>query len=1117
MAQTATAPITKETLWYKDAVIYQLHVKSFADSNGDGIGDFRRLEQKLGYLRDLGVTAVWLLPFYPSPLRDDGYDIADYYGVHPDYGTLRDFKRFLRKAHSMNLKVITELVINHTSDQHPWFQRARQARPGTTRRNFYVWSDTPDRFNEARIIFQDFETSNWAWDNEARAYYWHRFYSHQPDLNFDNPKVQKEIIKVIDFWLGMGVDGLRLDAVPYLFEREGTNCENLPETHHFLKKLRSHVDERFPQAMLLAEANQWPEDAVSYFGEGDECHMAFHFPIMPRLFMSLWMEDRFPVMDILEQTPPIPDSCQWALFLRNHDELTLEMVTDEERDYMYRVYAKDRQARINLGIRRRLVPLLGKNRRLVELMNVLLFSLPGTPIIYYGDEIGMGDNYFLGDRNGVRTPMQWSPDRNAGFSMANPQKLYLPLILDPDYHYEVVNVENQEHNLSSLLWWTRRVLSTRRQYRAFSRGGTSFLRPKNHKVIVFIRECEGESILVVVNLSRFAQVVELDLSDYAGCSPVEVMSGAGFPIIKKDEPYVLTMGFHDYFWFLIKEEEERDAYQAKPQDLPQLQLGTTWNNRLPGKFLESLSSVLPAYFRNARWFGGKNRTMRRTVIQEDILLPGEEGRHHILLVRVTFTEGLSENYTLPLAVALGEQGHRIQEQSPESIITRMDYRGETGYLIDGSYDDTFRRDLLAFQSRRHRTRTREGSFFSRPSTQLRSMLPEGEWKTSLLRADQSNSSYLLNDALFFKLFRKVEEGINPEVELLSHLTEKTRFAHVPRYGGTLVYRHPKKGDFYLGLLQNQVPNHGTAWTFMLEQVDLFLDYLLSLGPEQQPDFPSGKPLLDLRGESRGYHELLGEFCSEMIWLLGCRTAEMHLAFSASPKDGAFAPEPFSKLYQRAMYQSMRGLARKTLLALGDIQGHLDREVGELAQQAMDQEDAILGRMARILEHRIDSSKIRIHGDYHLGQVLFTGKDFVIIDFEGEPARPVSERRLKRSPFRDIAGMIRSFHYASQTVLLKRQSMLAVESDELQRWASQWYRLAGAIFLDAYLETADRSIFIPDDKNSLAVLLDAFILEKAVYEVGYEMNNRPDWLAVPLKGIGQLLSAEPQGGNDHDRQ
>ena len=536
-------------------------MRAFSDGNGDGIGDFKGLTEKLDYLQDFGVTALWLLPFYPSPLRDDGYDISDYTDIHPSYGTLHDFRAFLKAAHSRGLRVITELVVNHTSDQHPWFQRARRAAPGSKARDFYVWSNTQEKYQDARIIFKDFETSNWSWDPLAKAYYWHRFYAHQPDLNFDNPAVQKAIFGALDFWLSMGVDGLRLDAVPYLFEREGTSCENLAETHAFLKVLRRHVDDRYRDRMLLAEANQWPEDAAAYFGAGDECHMAFHFPVMPRLFMAVHMEDRYPIIDILQQTPQIPEASQWALFLRNHDELTLEMVTDEDRDYMYQVYATDPQARINLGIRRRLAPLLSSNRRKMELLNSLLFSLPGTPVLYYGDEIGMGDNIYLGDRNGVRTPMQWSADRNAGFSQANPQRLYLPVIIDPEHHYETVNVEAQQQNLNSFLWWMKRLIILRKRYLAFGRGSIEFLYPSNRKVLVFVRRYGDEAILAVANLSRFVQYAELDLAAFKGMVPLELFGQSRFPPVG-DLPYFLTLSPHGFYWFKL--EPAKTAQSSAP-------------------------------------------------------------------------------------------------------------------------------------------------------------------------------------------------------------------------------------------------------------------------------------------------------------------------------------------------------------------------------------------------------------------------------------------------------------------------------------------------------------------------------------------------------------------------
>jgi len=542
--------LPQDALWYKDAIIYQVHVRTFRDSNGDGIGDFRGLAEKLDYLQELGVNAIWLMPFFPSPLRDDGYDIADYRSVHPSYGTLDDFKHFLAIAHERGIRVIMEMVLNHTSDQHPWFQESRSSRDNP-RRDWYVWSDTDTRYRGVRIIFLDTETSNWARDPVSKSYYWHRFFSHQPDLNYDNPAVREEMWSVMQFWLEMGVDGFRLDAVPYLVEREGTSCENLPETHVILKDLRKKIDEHFPGRMLLAEANQWPADLRPYFGEGDEFHMAFHFPVMPRMFMSVKLEDRKPIMDILQQTPNIPDPCQWCLFLRNHDELTLEMVTDIERDYMYDTYAGDKAMRLNLGIRRRLAPLLDNDRRRVELMNGMLMSLPGTPIIYYGDEIGMGDNIHLGDRNGVRTPMQWDGGWDAGFSKADPENLYSPLILDPVYGYPAVNVYAQSRSGHSLLAWMKRLIATRKSTQVFGRGSIEFLHPANHRVLAYVRQFKNETVLVVNNLSSSAQAVELDLRRYKGNILVEMFGRNIFPRIG-DLPYLLTMGPYQFFWFRLR-------------------------------------------------------------------------------------------------------------------------------------------------------------------------------------------------------------------------------------------------------------------------------------------------------------------------------------------------------------------------------------------------------------------------------------------------------------------------------------------------------------------------------------------------------------------------------------
>jgi len=542
--------ISRQDPWYKDCIIYQLHVRTFCDSNGDGIGDFRGLQQKLDYIQELGMNALWLLPFYPSPLRDDGYDIADYTSVHPSYGTLDDFKAFLAAAHERGIRIITELVLNHTSDQHPWFQEARSARDNP-RRDWYVWSDTDDRYRDARIIFTDTELSNWAWDPVSKSYYWHRFFSHQPDLNFDNPEVREAIWNVMRFWLELGVDGFRLDAVPYLVEREDTSCENLPETHAILKELRRRVDEAYPGTMLLAEANQLPEDVCAYFGQGDEFHMAFHFPLMPRMFMAVKLEDRKPIVEILQRTPEIPESCQWCIFLRNHDELTLEMVTDAERDYMYDEYARDRSMRLNVGIRRRLAPLVENDRRRIELLNGMLMSLPGTPIVYYGDEIAMGDNVYLGDRNGVRTPMQWNGQWNAGFSAADPEQLYSPLISNPVYGYQAINVESQRRSPHSLLSWIRRLIQVRKSTQVFSRGSIEFLFPSSHRVLAYVREWEGETVLVVNNLADKAQAVELNLSKYSGCILIEMAGKTIFPRIGK-LPYLLTLGPYQFYWFRLR-------------------------------------------------------------------------------------------------------------------------------------------------------------------------------------------------------------------------------------------------------------------------------------------------------------------------------------------------------------------------------------------------------------------------------------------------------------------------------------------------------------------------------------------------------------------------------------
>jgi maltose alpha-D-glucosyltransferase / alpha-amylase len=1088
--------------WYKDAIIYELHPKAFSDGNADGIGDFRGLTERLDYVRDLGVTALWLLPFYPSPLRDDGYDIADYTAVHHTYGTLRDFEVLLREAHRRGLRMITELVLNHTSDQHPWFQRARRASPGSSHRNFYVWSDTPARYADARIIFKDFETSNWTWDPVANAYYWHRFYSHQPDLNYDHPPVRRAMLQLVDFWLRLGVDGLRLDAVPYLFEREGTNCENLPETHAFLKTLRRHVDENFPNRMLLAEANQWPEDAAAYFGNGDECHMAFHFPVMPRLFMAIHMEDSFPIIDILEQTPTVPESCQWALFLRNHDELTLEMVTDEERDYMYRVYAHDPQARINLGIRRRLAPLLNNHRRKIELMNGLLLSLPGTPVLYYGDEIGMGDNIYLGDRNGVRTPMQWSADRNAGFSRANPQRLYLPIVIDPEYHPEALNVEAQQNNPHSVLWWTKRLIALRKRLHAFGRGSIEFLQPENRRVLAFVRQYQDERILVVANLSRFVQFVELDLSAHRGSAPVELFGNTEFPPIG-ELPYFLTLGPHSFYWFILRpvHKDAQPAASPPPDTLPELAFSGEWSSQ----DLRAIEWVLPSYLKRSRWFGGKAKQLKEVSIVEAVRLASGDA-YRLAIVRLVYVDSPMEVYAVPLACAFdGADGP--SQTVLDAALARVRSGERTGVLFDATADAGFATLLLDLIGRRRRLPTAGGRLVATPTRALKALRGDGSGlDPSVLKGEQSNTSIVYGDRLILKLFRRLEEGINPDLEVGRFLTERVAFQHTPDVAGVLSIERPNAPPATLGILRAFVPNQGDVWRYTLSTLPSYFERAL-VNPPAASGSPASLVALAHAEVPADARHLIGGYMPTVI-LLGQRTAEFHRALAARTDDPDFAPESFSVLYQRSLYQGMRARARQTLSLLRARLRTLPAAARAAANEVLGLEAALDRRLRAIITQKLSASRIRTHGDYHLGQVLYTGKDFIIIDFEGEPARSVSERRIKRSPLRDVAGMLRSFHYAIYTAWSDPSVGAVVRPEDRQRLepaAQLWYQWVSATFLNAYLSAISAGGLLPRTEAELALMLDVYMLDKALYEVVYELNNRPQWVLVPLRGILDLLA------------
>ncbi len=1101
-----------DPLWYKDAVIYELHVRAFADGNNDGIGDFKGLTEKLDYLRDLGVSALWLLPFYPSPLRDDGYDISGYTEIHPDYGTLKDFRLFLREAHRRGLRVITELVLNHTSDQHPWFQRARRAAPGSKERDFYVWSDTQDKYQDARVIFKDFESSNWAWDPVAKAYYWHRFYSHQPDLNFDNPELKEAFFSVVDFWLGLGVDGLRLDAVPYLFEREGTNCENLQETHLFLKELRRHVDDRFRDRMLLAEANQWPEEAVSYFGSGDECHMAFHFPVMPRIFMSVHMEDRFPIVDILDQTPAIPDNSQWTLFLRNHDELTLEMVTDEDRDYMYKVYAIDPKARLNLGIRRRLAPLLGNNRRKIELLNALLFTLPGTPVIYYGDEIGMGDNIYLGDRNGVRTPMQWSTDRNAGFSQANPQRLYLPIIIDPENHFEAVNVEAQQQNLSSILWWTKRLITLRKRFRAFGRGTTEFLYPNNRRVLVFIRRLEDEIILTVANLSRFVQCVELDLAAYKGKVPVELFGQTEFPPIG-DLPYFITLGPHGFYWFKL--ENTRATGAVEDAQAPVIEFTGAWDQVITGSAKPALEKVIANYVLKRRWFGGKARKIRSTKIVEAIAVPVDSSRDYFTAVEFIYSEGDPETYLMPLGFATGERSTELCQFHPEAVVAQLKAKSASGagdgVLYDAVFDRQFLAALLEAVARRRSFRGRSWEIAAMPSKHFRKLRDGADsLEPALAKKEQSNTSITFGDRFILKIVRRLQEGVNPDLEISRFLTERTEFQQTPALAGSLDLEFPKNtnGGATVGILQAWVRNEGDGWSYTLDQLGDYLENCAARSDKFDGEIRPLTTLLDSLKQDVPplAREMIGPYLATAS-LLGQRTGELHVALASDAHDPDFAPEPVTQFYRRSRYQSLRTATDSALTLLKECMPRLPDEARAAAALLLPLKAAILARFRLAVDRKITAMRIRCHGDYHLGQVLFTGKDFVIIDFEGEPARPLAQRRAKRSALVDVAGMLRSFDYA-ENFALRAGEYREEAQQRMKSWGQYWVYWVSKNFLEAYLKSASSGGFLPATTEELKILLELSTLQKALYELTYELNNRPDWVSTPIRGILDILQPAP---------
>jgi maltose alpha-D-glucosyltransferase/alpha-amylase len=1227
-----------DPLWYKDAIIYEIHVRAFMDSNADGIGDFPGLMSRLDYLQDLGVTCLWLLPFFPSPLRDDGYDIADYTSVNPAYGTLNDFKLFLDAAHERNMQVMIELVINHTSDQHPWFQAARRAPKGSPERDMYVWSDTDKLFEGVRIIFTDTEKSNWTWDEVAKQYYWHRFFSHQPDLNFDNPRVMEEVLKAMRFWLDLGVDALRLDAIPYLVERDGTSCENVPETHEKIKEIRAVIDAEYSNRLVLAEANMWPADVRPYFGEGDECHMAFHFPLMPRIYMALRQEDRLPITDIMAQTPAIPDPCQWGLFLRNHDELTLEMVTNDERDYMYLAYSADPRMRINVGIRRRLAPLVDNNRRRIELLNSLLLSFPGTPILYYGDEIGMGDNIYLGDRNGVRTPMQWNPDRNAGFSTAVPARLYFPVIMDPIWGYQAINVEAQQADPSSLLHWNRNMIALRKLFRVFGRGTQEFLNPDNRKVLAYLRHYDPESpsvtqtppasasaapfsetVLCVANLSRFSQPVSLDLSRFHGMIPVEMLGYVTFPAITT-QPYNLTLAPYSFFWFELQPAPQTPEPAELPltsEAEPILDLATQGiEGLLTPTGIPHLEKLLPTWLPTQRWFGAKSRTIDQVRVLDWVDFPSQsekldeksvilsEARKGevegpaflptttaaLVFLEVSYAEGSADIYQLPLALVLDNESETIRNAAPTSILATITTSNGPAILYDAIASEDFRQSLLSLIETGSRleatlpsdavtstnsnppgkkdvssrpemassavavegpaslpttpTSPTRPSLTGHTSTAFAGIRGAGPLPARVATAEQSNTSILYDAKLILKLFRRIQPGENPDAEIGRFLTEVAHYPRIAPFLGEIVGNQTTT----LAMLQGLVQNEGDGWQWTLDELSRFYESVATVAappkesphrrdsdrdkrhkadvetPVPPPTNPSLHKDSSPRPEQRESRiqpqepqtspDPLREHAAlylDAASLLGRRTAELHLALATPTDNPSFSAECFTTVDLVAEADRIDAQLTVTLATL-------KRDIPQLTETTADNAAFVLSRRlelharARAIASATPISagqRIRIHGDYHLGQLLRSRGGYIILDFEGEPARPLAERRAKQSPLKDVAGMLRSFSYAAQAGLnaftQRRPPNSPQDAHNLEAWATLWQSAVSAEFLNAYNSTINTQNpnLIPTPHES-QLLLDAYLLEKSLYELLYELDNRPTWVRIPLAGILTLL-------------
>ncbi|KPC53803.1 maltose alpha-D-glucosyltransferase [Amantichitinum ursilacus] len=1093
-----------DTLWYRDAIIYQVHVKSFMDANNDGIGDFKGLISKLDYIASLGVDAIWLLPFYPSPRKDDGYDVSDYKGVHPDYGTLADAREFMAQAHARKLRVITDLVLNHTSDQHAWFQRARQAPRHSRWRDFYVWSDTDQKYAGTRIIFSDTEKSNWTWDPVANQYYWHRFFAHQPDLNFDNPRVMEAVLRVVRFWLDMGVDGFRLDAVSYLIEREGTLNEHLPETHAVLKKLRAFMDEHYPGRMLLAEANAWPEDMQQYFGNGDECNMAFHFPLMPRMYMAIAREDRFPITDILRQTPNIPDNCQWAIFLRNHDELTLEMVTDAERDYLWQTYAADRRARLNLGIRRRLAPLMERDRRRIELMNSLLLSMPGTPVIYYGDEIGMGDNIHLGDRDGVRTPMQWSPDRNGGFSLADPEQLVLPAVMGTLYGYESVNVEAQIRDGHSLLNSMRRMIAVRRRHHAFGRGTINFLHTGNRRILAYLREMPGEApLLCVANLARTAQAVELDIPDYAGRIPLELMGGAPFPEIGSGL-YTLTLPPYGFYWLEISEVAQRPAWsQVAEPPMPEL---TTLVVRNTVQTLETLLSdqdghraqlereVLPAYLTVRRWYPGSQRLPVRLAYMARIdERPTEPGGLGTYLCEIEVSDGQQTgSWLLPLGIYWEQQG--MPALVEQRALFRVRRGRQLGYLTDAVGIDSFARGLVkAFADHREIPLPDGGHLrFETPDPTPDLTLPE-DAQVRWVEVQDMRGLLVVDDLAVIKMDRLIEHGIHEETELLRYLAEQN-FERIPHWLGHCIRVDANGDENTLLVMHRFVRNQGRASTWIVDNLNRSLNDLLSVAAAADAS-AAQRPALE---QSDWFVDLLDNL-TPPVRAAGLHLGEMHKLFAANTSDEAFAPRPATTEDTTAWADRAHVRLREALDALALLRNQLPEDaqarLDNLSALQLDLQDA-----GKVIATRAVGSRLqRIHGAMSFDNVLMALNDVL---FGGFGANEPELKRIKTTPMRDVAGLLESLDMALDTASQDPAHTMPTPHAERQRLIEMVRSTLRVAALTAWLEAWDGDSGEIDRALTEGVL-DLLMLEAAARSLAITVLHDIQLAPAILRRLGQL--------------